>query len=596
MASLLQITKASKSYGDQVLLDCADATLSDNVKVGFVGRNGAGKSTLLRILLGEEELDSGEVVRHPGLRLGYLRQHDPFLPGETALEFLMRDSDQPDWKCGEVAGQFELKGSYLDGPIAKLSGGWQTRVKLAALLLHEPNLLLLDEPTNFLDLRTQILLEHFLKGFRAACLIVSHDRAFLGSTCDHTLGLARGKLTTFPGKVDAYLEFQREKRHHEERSNVAILAKRRHLEDFIARNKARASTAALAQSKSKQLERLELTEIASDEPTAKIRPPRVEPRKGSALRCRDLAIGYPERQIAANVHLEIDHGSRAAIVGDNGQGKTTFLRTVVDSLKPLAGEVRWGYGCKIGVYAQHVYTSLPEDQTVHAYLREQAARGKKEQEILDLAGAFLFRGSHAKKPVSVLSGGERARLCLAGLLLSDYNVLILDEPGNHLDVDTVEALAEALLEYEGTVIFTSHDRHFMKRVATCIVEVRDGRVTNYSGDYESYVYVVNKEIEAGEREAAAERTKLPPAVVKPAGAPARAARRNERDVRKEIKSLEKTIAQLDEQIRTLNSQLLETTDAVEALRLHNEISTLTGPLAEAEDRWCRLQEEIEGTA
>src|SRR5688500_1076158 len=175
MASLLQITQACKSYGDRVLFDHAVATIGDDVKVGFVGRNGAGKSTLLRILLGEEELDSGEVVRHPGLRLGYLRQHDPFLPGETALAFLQRDSGQPTWKCGEVAGRFELKGAYLEGPIAKLSGGWQTRVKLAALLLHEPNLLMLDEPTNFLDLRTQILLEHFLRDFREACLMVSHE-------------------------------------------------------------------------------------------------------------------------------------------------------------------------------------------------------------------------------------------------------------------------------------------------------------------------------------------------------------------------------------------------------------------------------------
>src|SRR2546429_6926778 len=211
MASLLQITKAYKSYGDQVLLDGAEATLSDNVKVGFVGRNGAGKSTLLRILLGEEDLDSGEVLRHPSLRLGYLRQHDPFLPGETALDFLRRDSGQPDWKCGEVAGEFELKGTYLEGPIAKLSGGWQTRVKLAALLLHEPNLLLLDEPTDFLDLRTQILLEHFLKSHEEACLIVSHDRAFLNATCDHTLGLPRGKLISFPGKADASLQFIQER-------------------------------------------------------------------------------------------------------------------------------------------------------------------------------------------------------------------------------------------------------------------------------------------------------------------------------------------------------------------------------------------------
>ena len=191
---------------------------------------------------------------------------------------------------------------------------------------------------------------------------------------------------------------------------------------------------------------------------------------------------------------------------------------MVDSLKPLAGEVRWGYGCQVGVYAQHVYTSLPENQTVLDYLHRQAARGKKDQEILEVAGAFLFRGPHVKKPISVLSGGERARLCLAGLLLSDHNVLILDEPGNHLDVDTVEALAEALLEYEGTVIFTSHDRHFTKRVATCIVEVRDGRVTNYSGQYDAYLYKVNKEIEAGERELATRTRETPADVAKPAKA------------------------------------------------------------------------------
>src|SRR3954454_24020011 len=409
MATLLQITNACKSYGDQVLLDNTEATLSDNVKVGFIGRNGAGKSTLLRVLLGEEELDSGEVIRHPSLRLGYLRQHDPFLPDETALAYLMRDSDQPDWRCGEVAGQFELKGSYLDGPVAKLSGGWQTRLKLAALLLHDPNLLLLDEPTNFLDLRTQILLEHFLRDFRAACLIVSHDRAFLNATCTHTLGLSRGKLTSFPGKVDVYLEFEKERRAHDERSNAAVLAKRRHLEDFIARHRARAGTATLAQSKAKALEKLETVEVASDEPTASIRAPRVERRGGVALRCRDLAIGYPDREIASGVQLEIDHGARAAIVGDNGQGKTTFLRTVVDSLKPLAGDVRWGFGCKIGVYAQHVYSTLPEKQTVYDYLRNLAAYTKKDQEVLDLAGSFLFRGPNVRKPISVLSGGERAR-------------------------------------------------------------------------------------------------------------------------------------------------------------------------------------------
>ncbi len=287
MAVLVQIRNAHKSYGNDVLLDGAEATLIDDVKVGFVGRNGAGKSTLLRVLLGEEELDRGEVLLYPKLRLGYLRQHDPFLPGETALAFLMRDSGQPDWKCGEVAGQFELKNAHLDGPIARLSGGWQTRLKLAALLLHEPNLLLLDEPTNFLDLRTQILLEHFLRHFKEACLIVSHDRAFLAATCSHTLDLSRGKLTMFPGKIDAFLEHQQARREHDERTNATVQAKRKHLEEFIAKNKARASTATRARSKSKQLERLETVEVFGSEPRARIRARRSSRGRGPPCAAAD---------------------------------------------------------------------------------------------------------------------------------------------------------------------------------------------------------------------------------------------------------------------------------------------------------------------
>jgi ATP-binding cassette subfamily F protein 3 len=465
-------------------------------------------------------------------------------------------------------------------------------VKLAALLLHEPNLLLLDEPTNFLDLRTQILLEHFLKNYRGGCLIVSHDRAFLAETCTHTLDLSKGKLTTFPGKVDAYLQFQKEKRDQDERTNASILAKMRNLEEFIAKNKARAATATLARSKSKQLERLELNEIETDLPTATIRAPQIQPRKGPALRCRELAIGYPERQIAAGVDLEIDHGTRAAIVGDNGQGKTTFLRTVVDSLKPLSGEVRWGHGCQIGVYAQHVYTSLPDNQTVLDYLHSKAARGKKDQEILDLAGAFLFRGQNTQKPISVLSGGERARLCLAGLLLSNHNILILDEPGNHLDVDTVEAMAEALIQYEGTVIFTSHDRHFTHKVATCIIEVRDGRVTAHGGDYDSYVYKVNKEIEAGERERATNRVKLPSAVEK--SSKSTAAPRTEMEPQKEIKVIEKTIASLDGQRKVLQTKLENASSSSEADRLQKELDEVALKLAEAEDRWSELFAIVEG--
>lgn len=592
MATLLQIRNAHKSFGDQILLDDAEATIVDDTKVGFIGRNGAGKSTLLRILLGDEELDGGEVIRSKQLRVGYLRQHDPFRDGESALEFLMRDSHQPDWRCGEVAAQFELKGQYLNGPVKELSGGWQTRVKLAALLLHEPNLLVLDEPTNFLDLRTQILLEHFLRDFKEAALIVSHDRGFLRATCSHTLELSRGKLTMFPGRIDAFLQNREERQEHDRRVNATVLTKQKQLERFIAKNRANASTASQAKSKAKQLERLKLNELEVEEPTVHIRAPIVEPRQGPAVRCENLAIGYSDHTVASEINIEIEHGERAAIVGDNGQGKTTLLRTLVDSLSPVDGHVRWGHHCKIGTYAQHVYTSLPEKMTVLEYLEYEALPGTTDQEILKVAGSLLFRDSHVKKKIKVLSGGERARLCMAGILLGDYNILVLDEPGNHLDVETIEALSKALIAYRGTVLFTSHDRYFMRRIASSVIEVRDGRVRNYNGDYEAYLYAVNKEIDDGERARNAGKAQAKDTSAATTNADTTRNKQDERKIRKEINNIEKKIAKLDDQKKELNEKLLSTADPDEALKLHERIGELASELEQAENRWVELQEEM----
>lgn len=588
MSVLIQVTGAYKSYGEQVLLDDAEFTMHEGTKIGFVGRNGAGKSTLLRIMLGEEELDAGQVQLNSRLRVGYLRQHDPFLPEESALDFLMRDSGQPDWKCGEVAGRFEIKGSYLNGPVRALSGGWQTRVKLAALLLHEPTLLLLDEPTNFLDLRTQILLEHFLRSFKEACLIVSHDRHFLKATCHQTLDLSRGKLTLFPGQVDAFLTYQEERLEHDRRVNAAVMSKQQQLQKFIDKNKARASTATQARSKSKQLEKLQTIDIAADLPTANIRAPRVKPRGGPAVRCEDVAIGYPDHQVAADIRLEVEHGQRVAIVGDNGQGKTTLLRTLVGSLEPKAGNVRWGHGCDIGVYAQHVYTSLPEQYTVLEFLEREALPGTTNQEILAQAGALLFRGEAIDKKIRVLSGGERARLCLASLMLGNSNVLVLDEPGNHLDVETIESLAEALIKYEGTVIFTSHDRHFMKRIATSIIEVGRGTARTYAGDYDAYLYYINQEIEDGRRIDGGTSTK--PTDRKPPKPAQPVEQVDERKLRKELSNLEKKIARLDDEKRAKESQLMTESNASVAMKLHEETTQLKAELGELEVRWLELQE------
>lgn len=592
MAVLIQVRNAHKRFGDQVLLDGAEVSLVDDVKVGFIGRNGAGKSTFLRAILGDEELERGEVIHHPSLRIGYLRQHDPFKPGESALDFLMRESGQPDWRCGEVAGQFELKGDYLNGPVKALSGGWQTRVKLAGLLLNDPNLLMLDEPTNFLDLRTQILLEHFLRTFNKAALIVSHDRAFLKATCSQTLELSRGQLTMYPGPIDRFLEFREERREHDRRVNATVMAKQKQLQRFIEKNRANASTASQARSKAKQLERLQTSEVEVDEPIVHIRAPRVSPRQGTVMRCDDLAIGYPGHTVAENISLEIEHGQRAAIVGDNGQGKTTLLRTLVDSLEPIQGAIKWGHATELGTYAQHVYTSLDDRRTVLEHLEYESNPETTRQDCLAMAGALLFRDSHINKKVKVLSGGERARLCMAGLLLGTANVLVLDEPGNHLDVETVESLADALRDYQGTVIFTSHDRHFMQRVATNVIEVRDGTVKNYFGNYESYLESVEGEIDQGERDRdkAAGKPSAPPPVKLAGGKDQRANQRESRKAEKEIKNLEKRIAQLDDEKKAINAKLLTETDPKEAVRLHEELVKIGGELEAAEERWMELSE------
>lgn len=594
MSVLIQILDAHKSYGQQVLLDGASMTLHEGNKVGFVGRNGAGKSTLLKVMLGEEELDSGKVQHNSRLKVGYLRQHSPFLDGESGMDFLIRDSGQPNWRCGEVAAQFELKGAYLEDPVLSLSGGWQTRVKLAALLLQDPNLLLLDEPTNFLDLRTQLLLEEFLKSFRKACLIVSHDRTFLKATCDQTLDLTAGKLTLYPGKVDDFLTYQEEKNEHDRRSNASVIAKQQHLQRFIDKNKARASTATQARSKTKQLEKLKTVDIAADLPTANIIPPKVKPRHGTAFRCEGLTIGYPDHTVASDVLFEIEHGQRVAIVGDNGQGKTTLLRTLVGSLEPLDGEVKWGFGCKHGVYAQHVYSSLPEHFTVMDYLQSESLPGTTHQDILAQAGALLFRGEAVEKKIKVLSGGERARLCMAGILLSDSNILVLDEPGNHLDVQTVESLAEALKKFEGTVVFTSHDRHFMNLVATNVVEVRDRSVRNYLGNYSSYLQSVTDEVERGQRERQSGPAKGKNEPKKASSGGGSQDHKILRKKRKELSNLEKKIAELDGKKTEIQNLLNNESDPGKAMDFHNEVTAIQSQLSEMEENWFELHTELEG--
>jgi ATP-binding cassette subfamily F protein 3 len=590
------VRDVEKRYGPATVLEDATVTIQDDQKIGVIGRNGAGKSTLCRLLLGQEEPDRGEILRTDGLRVGYLEQHDPFTLDETAGAFLERHTGREAWRCGEVAAKLGLTPENLARRMGQLPGGYRTRVKLTAMLLADPDFLVLDEPTNFLDLATVLLLQDFLAEFRGGVLVVSHDREFLKSACDHTLLVERGGLTLYPGDVEEFFAWQAEQMEVARRTNVAIEAQRAHLQRFVDRFGAKASKATQAKSKMKQIDRLKPVEIANPLATVRIKIPRVEARKGLAVAGEHVSIGYGDKVVAEDVTVAIDRGARAAIVGDNGQGKTTLLRTLAGDLPPLAGAVRRSQGIEISYYAQHVYQALHPQSTVRQHLEVSAAKGVLRQEVLDMAGALLFKGDDVEKPVSVLSGGERARLCLAGLLLAKKPVLVLDEPTNHLDFETVEALGEALSKFEGTVLFVSHDRTFVNMAATQIIEVHEGRVRVVPGTYADYV----EGLQTRARASASPKRAAPKTAEESANAAAahaeRRRRKNERDrATKALREVEGRMAKLAEERATIVAEVARD-PSTPRHDLYERLAQIDHDTAAAEPQWLELQAKIESLA
>ncbi|MDQ0273864.1 ABC-F family ATP-binding cassette domain-containing protein [Cytobacillus purgationiresistens] len=542
---LLQVNQLSKNFGADPILTNIKLEVQTRDRIALVGRNGAGKSTLLKIIAGQMSYDSGEIIKPKETQIGYLAQNtglesslsiwDEMLTvfnhlrqQETELrtleekmgdpkitnhpqeyERILKNYDQLQVNFKEQGGyQYEadirsvLHGlnfhsfSY-DTQIATLSGGQKTRLALAKLLLRKPDLLILDEPTNHLDIETLSWLEQYLQGYDGAILIVSHDRYFLDKVVNQVYEISRKLIKRFTGNYSAYLDqkaanYEREMKQFEKQQEE--IAK---LEDFVQRNLARASTTKRAQSRRKQLEKIErMDRPMGDEKSASFGF-KIERQSGNdVLTIRSLAVGYENEKVSENISFRISRGDSIALVGPNGIGKSTLLKTLVDKLPAIAGDFGFGSNVTIGYYDQQ-QAELTSNKQVLSELWDDYPL-LPEKDIRTVLGNFLFSGDDVQKVVSTLSGGEKARLALAKLMMEKANVLILDEPTNHLDLDSKEILENALIDYPGTLLFVSHDRYFINRITTKVIELSTTGATEYLGDYD---YYVDKKMEQEEIEA-----------------------------------------------------------------------------------------------
>lgn len=498
MSPLLQVKNLSKEYGGKTIFSGLSFSVFDKQKIGVIGRNGAGKSTLFKIILGQEKADNGEIIFSRQTTAGGIEQEDDFKESESALDYLKRKSKKEDWHCQKVASHFKFTEDQLAESVLKLSGGWKMRLKLSAMLLLEPNLFLLDEPTNYLDLGTILLLENFLKNYHGAFLIISHDREFLKNTCQETIEITPHRCISFPQGIEAYLAFKEQRLETDQKLNKKIEREQKHLQDFVDRFRYKASKAGQAQAFIKKIDKLEVHKISIEHnaSTVKINLPEVERLKKTILNVDNLNIGY-RTPVVSDLDFIVKGGEKIIIVGDNGQGKTTLLKTLAEELEPLSGSFSWFTGLKRGYYDQQSALLLNKNEQVGDYLRRLASKEIKTEKVLQMAGDFLFKDDDLKKPIGVLSGGEKSRLVLAGLLLSKPDILILDEPSNHLDFETVENLGLALQKYNGVLLFTSHDRTFANLVATGVIEVNNGKSKRYYYGYEDYINQLEKRLELG---------------------------------------------------------------------------------------------------
>lgn len=584
--NLLQLNSGHKSFGHQTLFEEATFSINEGEHVGVIGPNGAGKTTLFKILIGQEDLDSGTIVKSRNLRLGYLSQHDEWAPGETGNSYLERVCTIPVWQAKEKGGALQVSEEVFAKEILTLSGGYRMRLKLIGLLGKDPNLLMLDEPTNYLDLETTLLLERFLQSYEGAFLLISHDREVLRRTTDQTLEIEAGEIIKFSGNIDDYFEQKELLRSQLEAQVQNQAAKRKAVMEFVTRFGAKATKAKQAQSRLKSLERMEVIDVKPVPVRAAIKIPAPAPVGKSVLRLEKAQFSYGEKTVLKEVSLEIKRGDHVAVVGLNGAGKSTLLKGLAGTLVPVKGQRILGYQVEVAIFNQHVVEVLNPEQTVFQALEDVASTDVTSQEIRNMAGSLLFSSAAIEKKIRVLSGGEKSRVALGRILLQKVPCMLLDEPTNHLDFQTVEALTQALNAYEGTLIVVSHDRSFIRRIGTKILEVSKGQVNLYPGTYDEYVWSLQQNLAAEEVADDKAPKKLP--VKKAADV-----KTKHRQIEKEIVSVEKRLADLEIQNRSLNEKIVAgNSTAIELKEFIQIMSSNSTEIQAMEERWMALTEEL----
>ena len=632
---ILQANKIERSFAGEVLFDNINLQVDERDRIALVGKNGAGKSTLLKILVGEEEPTSGEINKKKDISLSYLAQDSRFESENTIYDEMLHVFDdlrrtekqlrQMELEMGEKSGEdldklmsdydrlsenfrqaggftyeadirailngFKFDESMWQMKISELSGGQNTRLALAKMLLEKPNLLVLDEPTNHLDIETIAWLENYLVNYSGALLIVSHDRYFLDKVATITLDLTKHSLVRYVGNYSRFVELKEQKLATEAKNYEKQQKEIAALEDFVNRNLVRASTTKRAQSRRKQLEKMErLDKPEAGKKSANMTFQSEKTSGNVVLTVENAAIGYDGEVLSEPINLDLRKMNAVAIVGPNGIGKSTFIKSIVDQIPFIKGEKRFGANVEVGYYDQTQSKLTPSNTVLDELWND--FKLTPEVEIRNRLGAFLFSGDDVKKSVGMLSGGEKARLLLAKLSMENNNFLILDEPTNHLDIDSKEVLENALIDFDGTLLFVSHDRYFINRVATHVLELSENGSTLYLGDYDYYVDK-KSEMEINQTEEAS--TNNQAKEVSPVN-DYQAQKESQKEVRKlmrQIENLETEIEELESQSQAISEQMLETNDADKLMELQAELDKISHRQEEAMLEWEELSEQVE---